>query len=206
MSAGDAAFARVDPPAPQASAIDPWQALTELRLHLAASGALVAKFRQTFVPAGFATGDEESGRVALALPDCLRWDYLSPYRKSFLLCGSRAWSWVEGEPQGQRMDVEAKDEAGLDLLLRPADELRSRYRAAFAPGEGGEVVVVLEPASAGGTLVRAELHMDAGQRELLALKTRDVEGNETRFWFSGYRPIADPDPFTPPRELEWKEP
>lgn len=171
-----------------------------------ARGHLSAEFVQVYVPTGFASGDEERGTLALALPDCLRWDYLSPYRKSFLLCGSRAWSWVEGEPQGQRLEVEARDEAGLDLLLRPAEQLRSRYQAAFAAADSGELAILLKPTAAGGGIAQAELRLDPKRQELLSLRTQDVEGNETRFWFSGYRPLADPDPFSPPRGVEWKEP
>ncbi len=110
--------------APQAPAIDPWRALTELRLHLAASGALGAKFRQSYVPAGFATGDEETGRVALALPDCLRWDYSEPYPKAYLLCGSRLHTWVTGEPVVSRAQVKGEQaDSGLTQGLDPVKKV-----------------------------------------------------------------------------------
>jgi hypothetical protein len=206
VSAGDAAFARVDPPAPQASAIDPWQALTELRLHLAASGALVAKFRQTFVPAGFATGDEESGRVALALPDCLRWDYLDPYPKSYLLCGSRLHTWAAGEPQGERLHVEARDEAGLDLLLLPVDELRGRYTAAARPAGGGTIAVQLVPTATDSRIVQAELAFDLASQRPTNLSYRDRDGNVSTFRFETFELLDDDRLFTPPTTLIWKEP
>ncbi len=189
-----------DPPAEE-----PWAALARLRVRMAAAG-LAADFVQTFRPAGFASGDVESGRVALQLPDCLRWDYLEPYRKSFLVCGSRAHSWVEGEPRGQRTNLEARHEMGLDLLLLPIEELRGRYRAAAQVASAGELDLVLEPLAPDSPLVAANLALDSARERLSALDYRDREGNVTSFRFSGWRPLDDPDVFTPPREIDWQEP
>lgn len=194
------------PSAPAPPAIDPWQALTELRLHLAASGALAAKFRQTYVPAGFATGDEETGRVALALPDCLRWDYSEPYPKSYLLCGSRLHTWVAGEPQGERLHVEARDEAGLDLLLLPVEQLRSRYTAAARPASGGTIAVELVPTASDSRIARAELVFDQASQRPTVLSYRDRDGNLSTFHFDGFELLDDDGLFTPPTTLIWKEP
>ncbi len=185
---------------------DPWAALERLRTRMAAPAGLAADFVQTFRPAGFASGEVESGRVALHLPDCLRWDYLEPYRKSFLVCGSRAHSWVEGEPRGQRTTIEARHEMGLDLLLLPIAELRQRYRAEAQVATEGQLDLVLEPLSADSPLVAANLALDLARERLSTLEYRDREGNVTSFRFSAYRPLEDPDAFTPPRELDWQEP
>jgi len=190
---------------PSGDPVDPWQALAQLRLHLAASGALVGDFVQTFVPAGFASGEEESGRVALAIPDCLRWDYLTPYRKSYLLCGPWLHSWVEGEPRGQRVHVDLREQSGLDLLLLPVGELMRRYRAS-ARTERGEIVVELEPTDAARALERVTIAFDPASQRPTALAYGDREGNATRFRFLGFRSIEDPDLFSPPGELEWTEP
>lgn len=191
--------------AAEPAAEEPWAALARLRARMAAAG-LAADFVQTFRPAGFSSGDVESGRVALQLPDCLRWDYLEPYRKSFLVCGSRAHSWVEGEPRGQRTNLEARHEMGLDLLLLPIEELRGRYRAAAQVASAGELDLVLEPLAPDSPLVAANLALDSARERLSALDYRDREGNVTSFRFSGWRPLDDPDVFTPPREIDWQEP
>ena len=122
-----------------------WRTLAELRTALAGAGRVSAPFRQSYLPAGFTTGDEERGRVALDLPDCMRWDYLEPYPKSYLLCGDRLHAWVAGEPQGERLRVEARDEAGLDLLLLPVERLAERYRAHLGAAGGGKVELELVP-------------------------------------------------------------
>ncbi len=91
-SAGSAAAAE------PAAGGDPWLTLERVRASLIEDGPAGAEFVQTYVPAGFSTGEEERGRLALALPDCLRWDYEEPYPKSFLLCGEEAFYL---EPRGR---------------------------------------------------------------------------------------------------------
>lgn len=200
------AFGLSADPGTPAPSIDPWQALTELRLHLAASGALVAPFRQSFVPAGFSTGDEESGRVALALPDCLRWDYTAPYPKSYLLCGSRLHTWAAGEPQGERLHVEARDEAGLDLLLLPVEQLRGRYTASARPASGGAIEVQLVPTAPDSRIAQAELSFDPASQRPTVLSYRDRDGNLSTFRFDTFELLDDDTLFTPPATLIWKEP
>lgn len=189
-----------------ATPIDPWEALKELRLHLAASGDLAAEFTQSYVPAGFASGDEERGEVRLALPDCLRWDYADPYPKSYLLCGSRLHSWVRGEPQGQKLFVDAEDQAGLDLLLLPIADLGSRYEATAAAVAGGRIAVTLKPSRPEVRLAEATFELDPSTQRPTALSYRDRDGNTTRFRFGEFRLIDEPAAFTPPPTLEWKEP
>jgi hypothetical protein len=115
------------------------------------------------------------------MPDCLRFDYLEPYAKSFLICGSRAWSWVEGEPRGQRVAIDADRELGLDLLLLPAERLAGRYRASATARPGGEVELALEPLDAEAPLVAANLAVARAPARPSALDYRDREGNVTSF-------------------------
>jgi outer membrane lipoprotein carrier protein len=187
-------------------AVDPWRALEELRLHLAASGDLAAPFTQTYVPAGFATGDEEQGKLTLALPDCLRWDYAEPYPKSYLLCGSRLHTWVQGEPQGQRLAVVPEEQPGLDLLLLSSAELRKRYSARGRAAAQGRIEVVLTPKAAESRLADVSFELDRATQRPTAIAYSDRDGNRTRFRFGDFRLIDDPAIFTPPPTLEWREP
>lgn len=190
---------------PAAVTTEPWALLDELRQHLVADGALLADFTQDFLPAGFTSGERETGRLALALPACLRWDYEIPYAKSFLLCGELLYFWNQGESSGRRMRVDPENEPGLDLLLLSVTELRQRYRASAVAGAAGGTEVVLAPVGDVGVIAAASLEIDPTARRVLALGWTDREGNRTRFSFSGFRTLAEKNRFTPPVELTWED-
>jgi outer membrane lipoprotein carrier protein len=192
-------------PAEDASA---WSVLDEARMSLAASGPERAAFVQTYVPAGFSSGEEEAGSLAFRLPDCLRWDYAEPYPKSFLLCGERVYSWNPEDRRGQTSAVDRASQPGLDLLLLPVDELSERYDAAAEPEEGGRVAIHLEPRAgmAGRTeLTDATLVVDTRTDRLVEVSYRDQEGNRTTFRISGYEALAERGVFEPPEGIDWEE-
>ncbi len=192
-----------------ARAQDAWSLLEETRGALAAAGPLEADFTQSYVPAGFTTGERERGRLALALPDCLRWDYAEPYPKVFLLCEGQVRAWSPGERSGRVYALDREDEPGLDLLLLGVDRLRARYRARREPAEGGRVRVTLEPVAsrteAGSGLRDAALLVDPAARRVVEVSYHDDEGNFTRFEIERYRPLRAADAFTPPAGLAWEE-
>ncbi|MCL4837910.1 MAG: outer membrane lipoprotein carrier protein LolA [Thermoanaerobaculia bacterium] len=190
--------------APAAEETGPWELLGELRRRLSTEGAVATDFVQTFVPAGFATGERERGQLALAVPDCLRWDYEDPFPKSFLICGEVAYSWTPGEPTGRRLRVRAREQAGLDLLLLPTGELAARYAAKVERGPG-RLAVTLEPLTDDLGLTGARLELDPATSLPRALAWTDLEGNRSRFEFADYRGLANREAFVPPAEVEWRE-
>ena len=189
-----------------AEAPDPWRTLEAVRQALASGGPLRSDFVQTFTPAGFSSGETESGRLAVAMPDCLRWDYLVPYAKSYLICGTRAFSWVEGEPRGQRISIDPDRETGLDLLLLSVEALQRRYRATASVRPGGEIDLSFEPLDDSAQLVAASLAVSGPDSWPVALDYRDREDNVTGFRFTDWRPLDQPDAFSPPPHVEWQEP
>jgi len=181
---------------------DPWQLLAGARTAMQEGGPQQWTFTQTYLPTGFDRGEEETGRVALDLPRCVRWDYDQPYPKSFLLCGERLWSWNPGEPVGHLYDLDAT-QPGLDLLLLDVDELDDRYDARAQPA-GGATRVQLTPKRAGGGALRdAAILVDAGGR-VRELTYRDAEGNRSTFRFQPTpAPPADGH-FTAPGGVKWE--
>lgn len=184
---------------------DPWAALGSLRDALAEGGPLEVEFTQTFVPAGFSTGDEEQGRMALALPDCLRWDYRSPYEKVYLLCGSQVHSWNPGEPSGRRYPVDPAEAPGLDLLRMRVDALETRYAATGAVRSDGTIEIALQPLEQVADIQSARFELTADGQRLRALSYQDAEGSQTRFEFTDYRPLGEIELFSPPQNLRWEE-
>ncbi|HEX4966125.1 MAG TPA: hypothetical protein VF173_35270, partial [Thermoanaerobaculia bacterium] len=51
-----------------ADEVDPWATLKTVRQSLVDAGPTGASFVQTYIPAGFSSGEKESGKLALALP------------------------------------------------------------------------------------------------------------------------------------------
>lgn len=189
-----------------------WEAIASVRGDLAAAGHLQADFTQTYTPAGFTQGEKESGKLALALPDCLRWDYTTPFPKSFLLCGKDTYAWNPGETTGHHGRLESQDATGLDLLLLPLEQLRQRYDATLAEAAGDGPTISLLPRGAPATakaakrpLASAQLVVDAAHKHLVALTYKDAEGNLTRFDISGYRHGVEAGRFEPPVGIAWQE-
>jgi outer membrane lipoprotein carrier protein LolA len=181
-----------------------------VRQSLVDSGPTGATFTQTYVPAGFSSGDSESGRLALALPDCLRWDYQDPYPKGFLLCGSVAHSWNPQDKTGRRYRIDRKNEPGLDLLLLGVEDLKNRYRASAHGVDGGRIAVDLAPlAAAKGRqseeLTDASFIVDPASRRLVEVSYHDREGNLTRFVIKDYKGLPRQGQFSPPTGIRWED-
>jgi hypothetical protein len=188
-----------------AAAQDAWSLLEETRAALAADAPLAADFVQTYLPAGFSSGERESGRLALAVPDCLRWDYALPYPKAFLVCDGRVHAWSPEDKSGRAHELDREQQPGLDLLLLPVADLRRRYQATAAAAPERRVRVSLAPRQPRAELREAALVLDPRSRRIVEVEFRDREGNFTRFALSGYRPLADPDAFTPPPDVRWED-
>ena len=184
---------------------DPWAVLSGVRASLVEAGPTEAGFTQTYIPAGFSSGEKETGRMFLALPDCMRWDYKDPYPKSFLLCGGVAHSWNSDDKTGRRYRIDRRNEPGLDLLLLGLDDLKTRYRAAAKSVAGGRIEVNLTPKEKLAELTDAALTVDPAKQRLVAISYHDREGNLTRFEIKDYRDLPRRGQFSPPAGIKWEE-
>jgi outer membrane lipoprotein-sorting protein len=187
---------------------DPWAVLKTVRQSLVAAGPTGASFVQTYIPAGFSSGEKESGKLALALPDCLRWDYTEPYPKSFLLCGGVVHAWNEEDKSGRRYRVDRKNEPGLDLLLLGVDDLKERYRATARTADQGRVEIAFSPKDKGkvsSALTDATLTVDPASQRVTGVAYHDREGNLTRFDISDYQDLPRQGRFSPPAGIKWEE-
>ncbi|HWM94700.1 MAG TPA: outer membrane lipoprotein carrier protein LolA [Thermoanaerobaculia bacterium] len=184
---------------------DPWAVLSGVRKSLVEAGPTEASFTQTYIPAGFSSGEKETGRMFLALPDCMRWDYRDPYPKSFLLCGGVAHSWNPEDKTGRRYRIDRQNEPGLDLLLLGLDDLKTRYRATAKAVDGGRIEVSLSPKEKLAELADAALTVDPAKQRLVAIAYHDREGNLTRFEIKDYRDLPRRGQFSPPAGIRWDE-
>lgn len=178
-----------------------WEALEAARDALAESSPLAARFVQTYVPAGFSSGDEESGRIYLSLPACVRWDYQAPYPRSYMLCGNTVWSWSPDEAVGDRRLAVSREEAGVDFLLLGVERLRQRYEARLESADG-ERVIHLEPRLEEVPFARATITLDATSDRPAEIAYVDRQGNTTRFRLSDYG-VPEGDAIFEPPAIRW---
>lgn len=183
----------------------PWKALAGVRQSLVEAGPTEASFTQTYVPAGFSSGEKETGRLFLELPDCMRWEYRDPYPKSFLLCGGVAHSWNPEDKTGRRYRIDRRNEPGLDLLLLGLDDLKVRYNAQAKSVAAGRIEVTLIPKESLAELADAALTVDPVKQRLVAVTYHDREGNLTRFEIKNYRDLPRRGQFSPPQGIRWEE-
>lgn len=189
-------------PSPAAGDEEAWRLLEGARQRLVESSPLAARFVQSYVPAGFSSGDEESGRLYLALPTCLRWDYEAPYPRSYMLCGRTVWSWSPDEPVGDRLLEVSREEAGIDFLLLSTERLRERYEARLENGTSAAARVLLEPKRDEVAFTRATIDLEADSGRPCQISYVDRQGNTTRFELTDYRPAEDEAIFEPP-DIRW---
>jgi hypothetical protein len=204
-TAAPSAAAPAPPAGSSSSASDPWTWLTRVRRSLVEAGPTGASFSQTYVPAGFTTGEKENGSLSLHLPDCLRWDYQDPYPKGFLLCGDLVHAWNPEDHTGRRYHIDRKNEPGLDLLLVGVDDLKARDSAVTRSSPNGQVEIALSPKGKAGELSDATLAVDPATLRVVEVSYHDREGNLTRFQLGGYHPLSQPGQFSPPPDIRWEE-
>lgn len=182
--------------------VDPWHWLQSVRETLAAAPTS-ATFIQVFRPAGFSSGDRESGMLYLALPDCVRWDYQLPFAKSFLLCSDTVYMWNSGETTGRKHELRVSDQPGLDLMTLQVELLRDRYDAVVAASGPEQVELTLSPKAPDSELSSASVVIDPVSNRPTVIQYLDRQGNLTRFELADYSPVDRSNRFEPPSNLEW---
>jgi outer membrane lipoprotein-sorting protein len=184
------------------AALDPAAILSSVRKTYTASPSFTCTFVQTYVPAGFAPASPESGRVTMAAPDRIRFDYDGGEGKLFTFDGTRARQYVAADRQLVVRTLTPAEKERLPLLFFESPEaLLRRFVVSAVPGEGDLTDLTLTPRS-GGEPATLELAV-APSGEVRRLAVTDLAGNRTTFTFtglvsSGRRPAADFAPEPPP--------
>ncbi|MEM7352186.1 MAG: outer membrane lipoprotein carrier protein LolA [Acidobacteriota bacterium] len=188
-----------------AQALSPWELLESLRKDLQGSGPITSQFKQTYIPAGFSDGDHESGHLSIWLPDCLRWNYVEPLAKSFLLCNGEVYFWNEDESGGRHYEIEPEEEPGLDLLLVEVSKLKERYVASSDKLADGTYEITLALPSGADNGFSAKIRLEPVSMRISGMEYTDAEGNLTRFALSDYQRLTHTALFQPPKDVEWTQ-
>jgi len=109
---------------------------------------LRADFRQEFTNTTFGKTSTSDGKVYIAKPGKMRWDYVKPEKKYFISDGTTLWVYEEAAKQA--FEKTLKDEilpVAVTFLYGKGD-LRAEFTASLDPGKYGatdDLVVKLVP-------------------------------------------------------------
>ncbi|MBU0552458.1 outer membrane lipoprotein carrier protein LolA [Myxococcota bacterium] len=164
--------------------------------------AVEARFTQTKTSRLFKRPQRAEGRLRMARPDQLRWDYHAPYRMSLIKDQRRVTLVYPDLNQQQRFDLDQDPQmrAVFEMILFFHSAGLSHVRDRFELTPLGADGVALSPKGEGAKLLRrAEAHVDVTRGVLRALRLVEPDGDETLIEFEGARvnPTLAPDWLTP---------
>lgn len=157
------------------------------RAWLEGSTTLEGRFEQTLLSSALGTGPSERGRLYLARPGRVRWEYESPEPKSALVLDGRTLIHLPADRQLLRGRLE--EDSVLPRLLAGG----GRFDEGFAVevlGPGGRTgtrTLALVPKGAAGGLVKATVTVRERSGELEEAEIIDAAGNRMLYRFSGWR-------------------
>lgn len=181
---------------------NPWTVLMEVRAQLG-KNAQQAEFRHEFRAPGWDALDEETGKLNIELPFCLRLEYDEPDPKNFLLCGHDFYFWHQGAKKGQLFDVQAERNNGLDLLMLSLDQLQDRYEA-HLDEKPAEFTLTLSPLEATAGIQQGELVIVRESMKLKSLSYLTEDGGHNRYVFNQWKEASSPS-FEPPTQITWEQ-
>ena len=190
-------------PAVSQESNDPWGTLENVRTSMLKAGPVSATFSTTDVPEGSSKGETESGRVAIALPGCIRWDYQQPSQKSFLVCDGMAYYWNNEDGNGSRNPIDYAQEPALSFFLVDLDFLKKYYSASGRPvSRGLEILLILKGAA--DLDQGAVITVDPKSKRIVEVSYR-MGGNLTRFVIGQFGPLGNRNLFSPPQGIRWTD-
>ncbi len=161
-----------------AVAADPLPIIARVEAHYSAVKTLRADFVQT-VHSDLYGDDTQAGRLAIARPGRMRWDFTGDGRV-YLITEDRVSIWTPAEGQLLRYPYTP---SGADSLLQSLDHVDELFAvsAPAQPTDGGVVLDLTAKAGGGGPSVRLTLGPDLG---LTRISLSDSMGTKTEIVFS----------------------
>jgi outer membrane lipoprotein carrier protein len=163
--------------------------------------SLQAQFTESFE--GLGMNRAESGKLLLLKPGRMKWDYSSPAGKIFLIDGSYAWSYSQGDSQVQRIPTKELDDlrSPLRFLLGRTKLEKELENVQMTAGPGDRFTLTGVPRGLEKRVERVTLVVTA-DGSITSMQIEETDGATTRFTFTDEKPDA-PIPaqafrFTPP--------
>jgi outer membrane lipoprotein carrier protein len=150
---------------------------------------LEGRFHQSLASGALGEGLEETGKLYVARPGRMRWEYLSPERKVALLDDDRTWLYVEDDEELTlgRLDPEAEL---LPALFTGTRRLDQEFRAEVPQNPAsrrGERLLRLVPEGTDEGLEEVVLTLGRRGYEIRAAEVLDAAGNRMKYRFSEFK-------------------
>ena len=164
------------------------RAVRGLQTWLDGTRTLEGRFRQSLLSAALGAGVEERGRILIAKPGHLRWDYLDPERKTAIVDGDRTLLYLPEDRQLIRGRI-SREHAILPDLLAGGGRVSDLFEVSSAgtEGAGAGVKLRLRPRAGDGTIEEATLGLDARTFAIVEAEVLDAAGNRMLFRFEGWK-------------------
>ncbi len=165
----------------------PADARAALRAWLEGSTTLEGRFEQRLLSSALGTGPSETGRLYLARPGRVRWEYESPEPKSALVLDGRTLVHLPADRQLLRGRLE--EDSVLPRLLAGG----SRFDEGFTVedlgrgGREGTRALALVPKGSAEGVVKATVAVRERTGELEEAEIVDAAGNRMLYRFSEWR-------------------
>jgi outer membrane lipoprotein carrier protein len=186
VAASDAGVAVSPPPTAEVKAlVDRMQGFYER------TQDFTANFRQVYLYKSFGRTVTSTGTVAFKKPAQMRWDYLTPSQRSFVLSGERVYAW---DPQAQTLTRAALPTSELSssvTFLWGRGRLLDEFAIVQAPCPDCQgVLLVLTPRKAETRFRELRLELDPKTAQVRKTVVVDPDGSENTIIFSDLKTNA----------------
>jgi outer membrane lipoprotein carrier protein len=176
--AGAAPAAPVEPTAEVRALVDRMQGFYE---HTA---DFTADFRQVYLYKSFGRTVTSTGTVAFKKPAQMRWDYLTPSKRSFVLSGERVYAWDPGAQTLTRAALPTSELSSSVTFLWGKGRLLDEFNILRTPcAECQGVLLVLTPKKAETRFRELRLELDPKTAQVRKSVVVDPDGSENTIVF-----------------------
>lgn len=207
LAAGQAALAQA-PATPQAPAAPPAtpsapagklapdvQALVDrMQRFYESTNDFTADFEQAYTSRTFRRKQTSSGKVTFKKPGMLRWEYAQPSPRTFVLAGSRAYTY---EPEARTLTVTDLDTSQLSAsvtFLLGKGRLQDEFSIRREECKGCKgVLLVLDPLRPDPRFRQVRFEVDPKTAQVLRSIVVEADGSENAITFLGLKPNVGVD-------------
>ncbi|MGO9830507.1 MAG: LolA family protein [Myxococcaceae bacterium] len=147
-----------------------------------------ADFRQDYAYKSFNRTVHSTGTVAFKKPAQMRWDYLTPAVRSFVLSGEKVYAWDPAAQTLTRGELPSSHLSSSVTFLWGRGRLLEEFTIVRAPcGDCQGVLLVLTPRKTDARFRELRLELDPKTAQVRRSVVVDPDGSENAIAFTNFR-------------------